>query len=83
MQYRVRCSPQVAAPAMVPRGDDDVFTAPEGVKGTDGTKKARPKTRIDWATLLRRVWGVDALATRRPSNGFCERAGGARRWALE
>ena len=35
----------------------DVFTVADGVVVA---KPPRPTTRIDWATLLRRVWGVDA-----------------------
>ena len=36
----------------------DVFSVADGVVLA---KRPRPTTRIDWATLLHRVWGVDAL----------------------
>jgi cell division septation protein DedD len=38
--------------------DADVFSVPEVAVPT---KPPRATTRIDWATLLHRVWGVDAL----------------------
>ncbi|MFM7299434.1 MAG: transposase [Planctomycetota bacterium] len=54
-----KTSPVAALPAPQERGGaavEELCTVPE-----EATKPTRPATRIDLATLLRRVWNVDAL----------------------
>ncbi len=48
-------------PSAAPSGGDAVFVAKEALPA----KVTRPSSRIDWATLLHRVWNVDALACTR------------------